>query len=106
VINKENVIQFNPRVRDVDRQYEMNNNCEVDNGVYNKCAANSPEEGEEGEKKVEEKKESKQNELGYEDDDEAEEEEEEEGEEEEEDEDDEDGQFGDEECESDIEKLF
>ncbi len=29
------------KVRDVDRQYEKNNNCEVDNGVYNKFAYDS-----------------------------------------------------------------
>lgn len=29
-------IKFHPRVKDIDRQYEMNNNCELDNGVYNK----------------------------------------------------------------------
>ena len=28
--------RFNARVRDADRQYEQNNNCELDNGVYNK----------------------------------------------------------------------
>jgi hypothetical protein len=30
------VIRFAARVKDIDRQYEMNNNCELDNGVYNK----------------------------------------------------------------------
>lgn len=29
-----NVIKFAPRVREADRQYEMNNNAELDNGVY------------------------------------------------------------------------
>ena len=29
-------IKFAPRAKDVDRQYELNNNGEVDNGVYNK----------------------------------------------------------------------
>lgn len=29
-------IKFAARVKDIDRQYEINNNCEVDNGVYNK----------------------------------------------------------------------
>jgi hypothetical protein len=30
------VIKYAPRVKDINRQYEMNNNCELDNGVYNK----------------------------------------------------------------------
>ena len=29
-------IKFAPRVKDINRQFEMNNNGEVDNGVYNK----------------------------------------------------------------------
>lgn len=32
------VIKLNPKVKEIDRQYERNNNCEVDNGVYNKAA--------------------------------------------------------------------
>lgn len=28
-------IKFGPRVREIDRKYEENNNQEVDNGVYN-----------------------------------------------------------------------
>lgn len=31
------VLKLGAKVREVDRQYEKNNNCEVDNGVYNKC---------------------------------------------------------------------
>ena len=30
------IIKYAPRVKDINRQYEMNNNCDVDNGVYNK----------------------------------------------------------------------
>ena len=30
------IIRYAPRVKDINRQYEMNNNCELDNGVYNK----------------------------------------------------------------------
>ena len=30
------VIKYAARVKDINRQYEMNNNCELDNGVYNK----------------------------------------------------------------------
>jgi len=29
-------IKFGAKVREIDRQYERNNNCELDNGVYNK----------------------------------------------------------------------
>jgi len=32
---------FDARVRDIDRQYEINNNGELDNGVYNKFVNNS-----------------------------------------------------------------
>ena len=28
------VIKFAPKVREADRQYELNNNAELDNGVY------------------------------------------------------------------------
>eukprot|EP00826_Nyctotherus_ovalis_P001168 TRINITY_DN10153_c0_g2_i6.p1 TRINITY_DN10153_c0_g2~~TRINITY_DN10153_c0_g2_i6.p1 ORF type:complete len:502 (+),score=131.79 TRINITY_DN10153_c0_g2_i6:28-1506(+) len=31
------VIKFGAKVKEIDRQYEKNNNCEVDNGVYNEC---------------------------------------------------------------------
>ena len=30
------VIKYANRVKDLNRQYEMNNNCDLDNGVYNK----------------------------------------------------------------------
>ncbi len=33
---KGDVLSLGHRVREVDRQYEYNNNCELDNGVYNK----------------------------------------------------------------------
>jgi hypothetical protein len=45
-------LKFAPRVRDVDKQYEVNNNAELDNGVYHKF----DEEEEEEKKKEEEKK--------------------------------------------------
>eukprot|EP01022_Parablepharisma_sp_SALTPOND_P008062 TRINITY_DN135136_c0_g1_i1.p1 TRINITY_DN135136_c0_g1~~TRINITY_DN135136_c0_g1_i1.p1 ORF type:complete len:1066 (-),score=121.39 TRINITY_DN135136_c0_g1_i1:164-3244(-) len=35
---KKKVIKFAAKVKEIDRQYEKNNNGEVDNGVYNKCA--------------------------------------------------------------------
>ena len=34
ILSKEH-IKFGPRVREIDRKYEENNNQEVDNGVYN-----------------------------------------------------------------------
>ena len=36
------VIKFEAKCRDTDRQYEMNNCWELDNGVYNKFVNNSP----------------------------------------------------------------
>jgi len=30
------IIKFAAKVKDIDRQFELNNNGEVDNGVYNK----------------------------------------------------------------------
>ena len=35
------IIKFSPAVKDLDRQYEKNNNCELDNGVYNKLICES-----------------------------------------------------------------
>ena len=39
--NKKNIIKFDAKVRDADRQYEKNNNCDNDNGVYNKFVCDS-----------------------------------------------------------------
>jgi len=36
-------IRFAARVKDIDRQFEINNNCELDNGVYNKFVRQSSE---------------------------------------------------------------
>lgn len=36
-------IKFAPRVKGVDRRYEMNNNCELDNGVYNRFVRQAKE---------------------------------------------------------------
>jgi hypothetical protein len=36
IIYPKKVIKFCAKVREIDRQFERNNNCEVDNGVYNK----------------------------------------------------------------------
>ena len=40
IINKR-IIKLDPKVKEIDRQYERNNNCEVDNGVYNNCDTNN-----------------------------------------------------------------
>jgi len=39
------VIRFAKRCREIDRQYEFNNNGKLDNGVYHKVVANSFEAG-------------------------------------------------------------
>lgn len=41
-----NVIKFSAKVKEIDRQYELNNNAELDNGVYH-------HDDEQEEKKVE-----------------------------------------------------
>ena len=38
LIAERRVIKLCAKIREIDRQYEKNNNCEVDNGVYNKIA--------------------------------------------------------------------
>lgn len=43
MIFEKKVIKYAARVKDVNRQYEMNNNCELDNGVYNKFVKQSTE---------------------------------------------------------------
>ena len=37
------VLKFARRCREIDRQYEFNNNGDLDNGVYHKFALNSEE---------------------------------------------------------------
>lgn len=41
VREKRKAIKFAPRAKEVDRQYEKNNNGDMDNGVYNKCASST-----------------------------------------------------------------
>eukprot|EP00826_Nyctotherus_ovalis_P065751 TRINITY_DN9673_c0_g1_i6.p1 TRINITY_DN9673_c0_g1~~TRINITY_DN9673_c0_g1_i6.p1 ORF type:complete len:221 (+),score=53.41 TRINITY_DN9673_c0_g1_i6:152-814(+) len=41
---KKEIIKFSAKVRDVDRQYEKNNNGDIDNGVYNKFVCDSNED--------------------------------------------------------------
>ena len=38
---RKDILKLGPKTRDPDRQYEKNNNCEVDNGVYNKFVCES-----------------------------------------------------------------
>ena len=40
---KNEILKLNPNCRDIDRAYEINNNGELDNGVYNKFAKQSKE---------------------------------------------------------------
>jgi len=42
-VEKKCVIKFGAKVRDVDREYEKNNNGDLDNGVYNKLMESSKE---------------------------------------------------------------
>lgn len=42
------VIKYANRVKDLNRQYEMNNNCDLDNGVYNKFVNQSSSEEDDG----------------------------------------------------------
>ncbi len=45
MVEKKALIKFAARCRDQDRQYEINNNCELDNGVYHKFVYSSHEGG-------------------------------------------------------------
>ena len=38
IIDKHMVIKFGMRVKEIDKAYELNNNCNLDNGVFNKFA--------------------------------------------------------------------
>ena len=44
ILQKKEAINFFPKVRDIDRQYEKNNNGDNDNGVYNKFVCDSSED--------------------------------------------------------------
>lgn len=39
--DKQRVLRFSKKVREIDRQYEFNNNGQLDNGVYHKNIANN-----------------------------------------------------------------
>lgn len=38
MVEKHQVIKFGLRVREIDKNYELNNNFDLDNGVFNKFA--------------------------------------------------------------------
>jgi hypothetical protein len=38
IVDKFMVIKFGMRVKEIDKNYELNNNCNLDNGVFNKFA--------------------------------------------------------------------
>lgn len=44
--DKKEILKFAARCRDQDRQYEINNNAELDNGVYHKFVYSSKDENE------------------------------------------------------------
>ena len=41
MIDKKSVLRFSKKCREIDRQYEFNNNGQLDNGVYHKVVANN-----------------------------------------------------------------
>lgn len=43
LIESRRIIKFGPKVRDIDRQYEINNNADLDNGVYHKYDEENPD---------------------------------------------------------------
>ena len=47
------MIKFGPKVRDIDRQYEINNNADLDNGVYHKFDEENAEGNNEEDKPAE-----------------------------------------------------
>lgn len=52
--DKHELMKFEVKARELDRQYEMNNNGELDNGVYNKFVNNSIRNDDDGDKANEE----------------------------------------------------
>jgi hypothetical protein len=54
MLDKQDMFKFEVKCRELDRQYEMNNNGELDNGVYNKFVNNSIRNDDDGEKANEE----------------------------------------------------
>ena len=41
MMDKKSVLRFSKKCREIDRQYEFNNNGQLDNGVYHKVVANN-----------------------------------------------------------------
>ena len=52
--DKDRMMRFEVKVGELDRQYEINNNGELDNGVYNKFVNNSIRNDDDGDKANEE----------------------------------------------------
>jgi hypothetical protein len=42
LIETRKIIKFGPRVREIDKQYEINNNADLDNGVFHKYEEEGP----------------------------------------------------------------
>ena len=42
LIETRKIIKFGPRVREIDKQYEINNNADLDNGVFHKYEDEEP----------------------------------------------------------------
>jgi hypothetical protein len=64
VIEKTSVLNFGIRAKELDRQYEINNNSDLDNGVYNNFAYKSPTSSGEGKyERVNEENDKKKNDV-------------------------------------------
>jgi hypothetical protein len=48
ILDKHHVIKFGMRVKEIDKNYELNNNCNLDNGVFNKFAQAAEKQAHEG----------------------------------------------------------
>lgn len=55
------IIKFGPRVRDIDKQYEINNNADLDNGVYHKYDEEEEEQQRDSQKGQKESDEDSEN---------------------------------------------
>jgi len=52
LFNKESIIKFSAKVKDIDKQYEKDNNGEIDNGIYTKLIHDSEEDSNNEEEKI------------------------------------------------------
>jgi hypothetical protein len=50
IVDKHMVVKFGVRVKEIDKNYELNNNCNLDNGVFNKFAQAAEKQAHEGNK--------------------------------------------------------